>query len=93
MLSFLPATAMTIPIGAAGSRADASVAAAANAVFSIRIDGVEVGTITFALGSAVGVFVLAAAQTVLTTQKLTVIAPTPADTALSNVGFTIAATR
>jgi hypothetical protein len=81
----------------AGSLAVASIGfpATAQAVFLITKNGTTIGTITFAAGAIVGVFasVGGLAQTLAVTDILAIIAPATPDATLSEIGFTLAATR
>ncbi|MFD1330268.1 hypothetical protein [Mycoplana ramosa] len=87
------ARAVAFPVGLAGSRALVKVAPTGSAaVFSIRKNDVQFGTITFAVGSKVGVFagnatIFAAGDT------LTLRAPAIRNAALSDILVTLSGNR
>jgi hypothetical protein len=87
------ADTITFPAGLTGSRAVARVAPTAEAEFSIRKNGVEVGTVTFPLGDTDGV--LAAASEVVCTagDEIDLVAPDPQDDTLSGVKITLRGSR
>lgn len=79
--------------GLAGSRAEAKVAPTdAPAVFSLRKNGAQWATITFALGSKNGVFA-GGAVSFAAGDNLSIVAPTPKNPALSKISITLAGTR
>lgn len=87
----ISARPVTFPANLAGSIARASAAATGTAVFSIRKNGVEVGTVTFD-GSSTGAFsssgfALAAGDLV------SIVAPTTQDATLAGLIFTLAGAR
>lgn len=88
--------AVVFPEDFAGSRGKATgAAAAASTVFSIRKNGVEIGTMTFASGQSVATF--ASSAEVLFDPSagdvLSVRTPTPPDTGLADLGFGLAGER
>ena len=70
--------------GLARSKAVAVTAATAENVFSLKHDGTEVATITFAAGQDVGTFTAAADFTIPGSGKFTIHAPATADATLAN---------
>lgn len=76
-----------------GSKAKASVAATAEAIYSIQKNGVEVGTITFAAAATQGTFTstggAAVSLTGTTPDVLTVVAPAYPDATLADVSITL----
>lgn len=76
-----------------GSRAKARIAATAESVFSITLDDVEVGTLTFAAASDVGVFASASGFVGLPGNVLDMLAPDPRDDTLSDIRITLRGTR
>lgn len=84
-----PVGGATFYAGLTDSRADADVAATASAVFSIRKNGVQFATITFAIGATTGTFACAADTAFAVGDVLTIFAPSPRDATLSGVAGTI----
>lgn len=83
---------LLIPRNFAGSIAGAAVPAASLAIFSFKVNGTEVGTISFAANSTTGVFSTTTADvTIEVGDLLTLIAPGVADSALSDIDFSLAA--
>ena len=78
----------------AGSQAKAGTAADAEAEFSIKIDGVEFGTMTFAISGTTATFATASGdQTFAAGEVLTVVAPGSQDAALAGVSFLLKGTK
>ncbi len=79
------------------SFANASTGATNTAVYSIRKNGVQFGTVTFAgggqAGPQAGTFAAPADTTFAAGDILTMGAPTPRDPTLSTVGITLTAYR
>lgn len=71
-----------------GSVSDATAAATLAATLLIFKDAVQIGTITFAAGSKVGVMALTADTTFAIRNVLTVVAPAAVDATLANITFT-----
>jgi hypothetical protein len=93
LFAILPSAAATFAAGFAGSRAKAGVAATAQTVLSIRKNGIEVGTITFAAGATAGVFAAASQVVVGTTDELTIVNQATADATLADIRFALHGTR
>ena len=83
---------VSFPATLSGSRAVSAVAASAEAVFSVRKNGVDFGTFTFAAGTTVATFT-GTATTLSAGDVLTVVAPSTADSTLSDIGFALTGTR
>lgn len=79
--------------GTSGSVAGADNPATALSVFSIQKNGVQIGTITYAAGSTVGVVNFPAQIIFLATDVLNVVAPSSVDATLSNIRMTLGFTR
>lgn len=79
--------------GLTTSRAKARAAATASSVFSLQKNGVEFGTMTFAIGATSATFAAASQTTFAAGDVLTVVAPNPRDDTLSGVHGTLAGTR
>lgn len=77
-------------ITAANCRARAGTAAAASTVFSIRKNGSQVGTVTFSASGSVGAFSITTAA-VAVGDIMTIVAPGTADSAISDIAFSIIA--
>lgn len=76
------------------SQALAAVAATAETVFNIQVDGVTVGTITFAAAGASGTFTTTAGDlTVSAGQVLSIVAPSSQDSTLANISITLKGSR
>ena len=84
--------AVSFPTSLVGSVAKATVAATAASVFSIRKNGVQFATCTFALGSTTGVFA-GAATNFAAGDIFSFVAPDPRDATLSGVLITVLGTR
>lgn len=93
MLAFLPVRDVVFPINLTGSRGVASVAATASTTFLIKKNGTQVGTMVFAAAGTVATFTMGSATTVTTADEITVEAPASPDATLSDVRFTLKATR
>jgi hypothetical protein len=78
--------AFTIVSGNCAARA--VVAATASTVFSIRIAGSEIGTITFAAAATVGTFSFTS-TTVAVNDNITIVAPASPDATLADISFLI----
>jgi hypothetical protein len=75
---------LTFQKGFAGSRGSASVTSDADSTFSIRKNGVEIGTATFAAGATVATFALAADARLEPGDVITIVAPNAPDAHLSD---------
>ena len=76
------------PANLAGSRFISTVAAAAEAIFTLRKNGVTFGTITFAAGGTVATST-GPKTTVTSADMLTLVAPGTADADLANIAWSI----
>lgn len=83
-------TALTFPEDLPASRAVAGTAATSEAVFSILLNAVVVGTITFGAAQDEGVFATDDDISVEARDILEVVAPSPADATLADISITIA---
>jgi hypothetical protein len=83
---------VTFPYDCGLSRAAAGTAATAQTVFSLKKDGVEFATCTFAASGTTGTY--SGEQTAFTAGNVfTIVAPASADATLADIGFAIAAIR
>lgn len=86
------AAAGSLPAGLAGSRARAGVAANGAATLSVRKNGTEVGTISFAAGATTATFAMASATAFAAGDLLSITAPGTADATLADVALTLVGT-
>jgi hypothetical protein len=89
MLLHAMAFDIDFPIGLPGSQAACLTAPDTEAVYSVQLDTVEVGTITFAASSTVGTFAAPIAFSTMPGQLLSVIAPSSPDASQSDVTITL----
>lgn len=86
--------ALEIPAGLANSFGYAGTTSTGSAVYNLHKNGgAAFGTVTFSTGNATPVFAAATATSFVAGDRLTIIAPTPQDATLADVGFTIYARR
>jgi len=84
-----PITRMTeFPVNLSGSQCLANTAATASTVFSLKKNGTEFATITFAIAGTVATFVAASATTLSPGDYISLVAPATADATLADIGFT-----
>jgi hypothetical protein len=76
-----------------GSKAKATVASTGSAVYSVKKNGSNIGTLTFSSGDVNGVFALVNATAFAANDRFSVVAPDPRDATLSGVAITFVATR
>lgn len=89
VLKFVAVRALTLADNFAGSQAHAEAVATAEAVFSVKKNGVAVGTITFAIGGGTGTFNTTGATVALVAgDRLEVYAPAVTDATLSDIAIT-----
>jgi len=84
---------IVFPSGMADSKMVAGTAATAETVFSIKIDGVEFATATFAISGTVATFACASDQEFVAGEVLTIVAPASPDATLADLGWLLAGTR
>jgi len=84
---------VTFPAGFADSQSGCEVAATASTVFSLRKNNSQIGTVTIGAGNTEGIFALATEITFVAGDRLTVVAPDPADATLAGLSLTLAGTR
>jgi hypothetical protein len=92
VIAHLFTTDATFPAGFAASRAGALVASTGTAVYSVKKNGTEIGTLTFT-SSDTGAFALASETSFAAGDRFSVIAPNPRDETLSGVTMTFVASR
>ena len=80
-----------IPAGLTETKASAGVAASASTVFSLRKNGTQFGTITFAASSGTGTMAAASNTTFAVDDILTLVNQATADATLADISITISA--
>lgn len=81
--------ACTLPAGLTGSIVKAGVAATASAALSLRKNGVQFGTATFAAGGTTATLAAATATTFAVGDLLAIVAPASADATLADIASTL----
>jgi hypothetical protein len=89
MLLHVLTQAVKFSAGLPESKAVAVTAATAETIFSIKHDGTEVATVTFAAGQSTGTFTAAASFVIPVDGKFTITAPATADATLADIAFTV----
>ena len=84
--------AVVLPVGLTGSQAYADVAATAATSLDLQKNGVSFGSIDFAIGSNAGTFTNASEVSFAAGDRLSVIAPNPADATLADLTIALSAT-
>ncbi|MCE7886599.1 MAG: hypothetical protein DYH13_03735 [Alphaproteobacteria bacterium PRO2] len=85
--------AVRFPAGMAISQGVAGTASGATATFSIRKNGTQFATMQFAAGIGTATFTATTATDFAAGDVLTILAPSPADGTLADIGFSLAAIR
>ena len=85
--------AVSFPAGMPGSQGVVGTAPAANAVFDLRRNAVSFGAMTFAVAATTATFSVPGDTIFAAGDVLTVVAPTPQDGTLADLGFSFAGTR
>lgn len=85
--------AVDFPVALAGSYSKAGAAADAETVFSVKKNGSEFGTITFAASGTTGTLAAASATIFSAGDVLTIVAPASADATLADVDFQLKGLR
>ena len=85
--------AVRFPASLTNSQGIVGTASGATATFSIRKNGTQFATMQFAAGISTATFTAATATDFAAGDVLTIIAPSPADSTLSDIGFSLAAIR
>ena len=92
MLFHVAVNTVDFAAGLQTSQAACITAPDAETVYSVQLDNVEVGTVTFGLGETVGQFAAPADFQAIPGSLLSIVAPSTPDTAQSDVTFTIVGT-
>ncbi len=85
--------AVRFPTGMANSRAIVNTAPAAAVAFSLRKNAAQFGTLNFAASATTATFTAASDTDFAAGDVLTIIAPAPADSALADLGLSLAGIR
>lgn len=93
LLRYPAPRAVRFPSGLANSRGVAGTAATASAVFSIRKNGTQFATMSFAGSASTATFTAASDTDFAAGDVLTVVSPSPADSTLADIGFALAGVR
>lgn len=81
------------PSNFTSSVAVAGTAATASTVFSIKKNGSQVGTITFAASGTTGIFATSGTVSFAASDLLTIVGPASADATIANLAITLTGTR
>ncbi len=93
LLRYPAPRAIRFPSGMVGSRGVTGTAAAATAIFSIRKNGTQFATMSFASGASTATFTAASDTDFAAGDVLSVVSPSPADGTLADIGFALAGVR
>lgn len=85
--------AVDFPAALTGSYSKAGAAATAETIFSIKKNGSEFGTITFAISGTTGTLAAASATSFSAGDLLTIVAPADNDASLADVDFQLKGLR
>jgi hypothetical protein len=91
LLMYAVGRSMTLPTGLTDSRVAAGTAATASAVLSIKKNGTEIGTATFAASGTSATLAATSATTLSSGDMITVVAPATEDATLADIAITLAA--
>ncbi|MBB2915850.1 hypothetical protein [Cupriavidus alkaliphilus] len=90
--SFYSPRPWTLPSGASGG-GKSRVAATGSTAYTIKKEGVSIGTLTWAAGATVATLSITSSTSFTTADLLTLETPATADATLSDLSFTFAGTR
>lgn len=93
MLRYPMPRAVTFPAGLTTSKMIANTAATASTVFSLKKNGTEFGTATFAAAGTSATFAAALETSFAAGDILTIVAPATADATLADLGWAIVGSR
>lgn len=89
---FKTAVPFSLPSSLTGSTGDAGTVATASTVFSIKKNGTEIGTATYAAGGTVPTFAASSSTSFAVGDVLSVVAPGTADATLADAEITLLGT-
>ena len=92
MLFHVAVNTVDFAAGLQTSQAACVTAPDAETIYSVQLDGSEIGTVTFASGSTVGLYAAPTDFQAIPGSLLSIVAPSTPDTAQSDVTFTIVGT-
>lgn len=92
LMHFVAVRSFTLPAALTGSLLDANASATGSSVFSIKVNGVQIGTCTVAAAGATGTFAAAEATTVVAGDVLEIYAPSSQDATLADLAITLKGT-
>jgi len=92
LMRFSVNRAIVMPAGLTNSYAESTVAATGSTVYSIKKNGSEVGTMTFAASGTIATFAMASQTSFAIGDILTVVAPASADATHTDIAWTLTAT-
>jgi hypothetical protein len=93
LIRYIAPRRIVFPQNFTDSQAHAVTAATSSNVFSIRVEGVEVGTVTIAAAGNSGTFASAADVVVESGEIITLVSPGAVDATLANISFTLKGSR
>jgi hypothetical protein len=88
-MRFVAVRAFTLPASLTGSQGDAGTAAGASTVFSIKKNGTEFGTATWATSGTDATFAAASSTTFAVGDILSIVAPASVDSTLADISITL----
>ena len=83
---------LNFPIGLTGSKFTAGIAATASTVFTLKKNGTDIGTITFAASGTTGTVSFTGVQVFNINDTLTIVGPVTADTTLADLSMSFKGT-
>ena len=92
ILQYVVPVGVTLPINLTGSYATANNAATASTTVTINKNGSSIGTIVWSPSGTSGAFTFLSAVAFVAGDILQLVAPTPSDATLANIGISIDAT-
>lgn len=94
MVQYVAPRALELPAGVPGGSAFVGTAPAdGDAVFTLLKNGAQVGSLTFASGAQTGTFSVASNVSLAVGDRIALLSPDPADSALADVSVTLPARR
>lgn len=89
VFSYIASKAFTLPSGLTGSYGESVASATGSAAFSIKKNGVEVGTATWAASATTATLAMASATAFAAGDTLTITGPATADATLADITFAL----
>lgn len=88
LITFISASAFTLPVGLTGSTFYVGLVSTAEAVFDIQKNGVSVGSLTYAIGVNIPTVTFTTATAFASGDRLSVLAPITPDDTVGNMSLT-----